>query len=200
MKKITILVFALSVFILMPQGHIMGQVTDPVKKTEKKAEKRVNRNIDKEINKAFDDLEKGIGGLFKKNKKQKKASQPEAKKSEQVAGQPKDTGVTAQTEQEKSKPSLNWAKYDFVPGDKVIFDDDLIGEENGEFPSRWDLKAGTAEVAKLDGENVIMFRGGHPTIVPYLKNSDKEIVPAHKESLPIRITHYLSGMRSKLSF
>ncbi|MEA1897200.1 MAG: OmpA family protein, partial [Bacteroidota bacterium] len=70
-----------------------------------------------------------------------------------------------------------WAKYDFVPGDKIIFEDDLIGEENGEFPSRWDLVQGTAEVAKVDGENVIFLRGGHPTIVPYLENSTQDYLP-----------------------
>lgn len=31
-----------------------------------------------------------------------------------------------------------WSKYNFVPGDKIIFDDNLSNEESGEFPSRWD--------------------------------------------------------------
>jgi outer membrane protein OmpA-like peptidoglycan-associated protein len=72
---------------------------------------------------------------------------------------------------------LNWAKYDFVPGDKIIFEDDLMFEENGEFPSRWDLHRGVVEVAQLDGENVIMFRGGQPTIIPYMENSDQDYLP-----------------------
>ena len=84
----------------------------------------------------------------------------------------------AEAPAESSTGNLNWAKYDFIPGDKIIFDDDLSFEENGEFPSRWDLKHGVAEVAELDGENVIMFRGGQPTIVPYLENSDQDYLPA----------------------
>ena len=51
-------------------------------------------------------------------------------------------------------------------------------EENGEFPSRWDLKRGVVEVAELDGKNVIMLRGGQPTIIPYLQNSDQDYLPA----------------------
>jgi outer membrane protein OmpA-like peptidoglycan-associated protein len=72
---------------------------------------------------------------------------------------------------------LTWAKYDFVPGDKIIFEDDLIGEENGEFPSRWDLVTGVAEVAEVDGDNVIFLRGGGPAIVPFLKNSNEDYLP-----------------------
>jgi OOP family OmpA-OmpF porin len=49
-----------------------------------------------------------------------------------------------------------YTKYDFVPGDKVIFYDDLSGEEIGEFPSRWDLDRGVFEVVKQGNENYIM--------------------------------------------
>ena len=177
MKKLVTLIFALGVFVLMPQESLLGQVKDPVKKTEKEGENRVNKTIDKGINKGFDKLEKGIGGLFKKNKKQKESSKPETKQSEQVAGQPKNATVIAQAEQEKTQASLNWAKYDFVPGDKIIFEDNLQGEENGEFPSRWDLYDGNTENAVFGNENVIMFRGGHPAIVPYLKNSNIDYLP-----------------------
>ena len=85
--------------------------------------------------------------------------------------------VAAQEKQENEKLSLNWAKYDFVPGDKIIFEDNLIGEENGEFPSRWDLIQGNVEIAQLGGENVIMFRAGSPGIIPYLKDPEKDYLP-----------------------
>lgn len=172
MKKIVTLFFALSVFFLMSQESLLGQVKDPVKKTEKAGEKRINKNIDKEINKGFNKLEKGIGGLFKKNKKQKEPPQSETKQSEQVAGQTKDATDAAQT-----KPSLVWAKYDFVPGDKIIFEDNLEGEENGEFPSRWDLQYGNVEIAQFGGENVIMFMSGSSCIIPYLKNPEQDYLP-----------------------
>ncbi len=74
----------------------------------------------------------------------------------------------------EEKAALNWAKYDFVPGDKVIFEDNLLGEENGEFPSRWDLVNGNVEIGEFDGENVIMFMSGGSCIVPFLKNSKQD--------------------------
>ena len=50
-------------------------------------------------------------------------------------------------------------------------------EENGEFPSRWDLMRGNVEVAEFGGEPVIMFRDGAPTIMPYLKNASEDYLP-----------------------
>ncbi|NOY37709.1 MAG: OmpA family protein [Chlorobi bacterium] len=75
------------------------------------------------------------------------------------------------------KNELSWAKYDFVPGDEVIFEDNLEDEENGEFPSRWDLVRGNVEIAQLNGENVIMLRDGEPSIIPYLKNPEADYLP-----------------------
>ncbi len=49
-----------------------------------------------------------------------------------------------------------YTKYDFVPGDKVIFYDDMAGEEEGEFPYRWNLEQGVFEVVRLGTEYWIM--------------------------------------------
>jgi len=49
-----------------------------------------------------------------------------------------------------------YTKYDFVPGDKVIFYDDLANEEIGEFPSRWNLDNGVFEIAKQGNDRYIM--------------------------------------------
>ena len=109
---------------------------------------------------------------LRKQEKQKK------KKQESQVKEEKDSKTTEQQiESKEDSPQLVWAKYDFVPGDVVIFEDDLLGEENGEFPSRWDLVNGNVEVAEFGGENVIMFRGGDPTIIPYLKNSKEDYLP-----------------------
>jgi len=70
------------------------------------------------------------------------------------------TGSTVSNEVESEENSGGaetkvWSKYNFVPGDEIIFEDDLSTEENGEFPSRWDLLKGNAENASLNGEPVI---------------------------------------------
>jgi OOP family OmpA-OmpF porin len=142
---------------------------DLLKKVKKKTDQKTDEAVDSELDK-----------LFGKKKKDKSATpedatvQPAEMETEVPATE---TEATAKTVAEEKSGVLTWAKYDFVPGDKVIFEDDLIGEENGEFPSRWDLAAGVAEVAEVDGENVIFLRGGGPSIVPYLKNSNEDYLP-----------------------
>jgi OOP family OmpA-OmpF porin len=49
-----------------------------------------------------------------------------------------------------------YSRYDFIPGDKVIFFDDLAKEEMGEFPSRWGLNDGVFEVVRQGGRNWVL--------------------------------------------
>lgn len=49
-----------------------------------------------------------------------------------------------------------YTKYDFIPGDKVIFYDDMKDDEEGEFPYRWKLDRGVYEVVRLGKEFWIM--------------------------------------------
>ena len=72
-----------------------------------------------------------------------------------------------------------WLFVDFnepvaTPVAKPVTESPSVDEENGEFPSRWDLVKGQTEIANVDGENVIMFIDGSPTIIPYIKNSKED--------------------------
>lgn len=62
----------------------------------------------------------------------------------------------------------SYAKYDFVPGDKIIFEDDLLGEQSDEFPSKWELVGGRCEIRKLNGENVIALLDDPTRITPLM--------------------------------
>ncbi len=143
----------------------LGQ-ENPAQKIKKESHKAINEGIDK---------------LFGKKKKkeeqtaQQTTQQPAQQQQEQ--GQASDQAQQAGAAAEEAKPELKWAKYDFVPGDRVIFEDNLLGEENGEFPSRWDLDRGIVEVAEFGGENVIMFREGAPAIMPYFKEVKEDYLP-----------------------
>jgi outer membrane protein OmpA-like peptidoglycan-associated protein len=167
MKTIRIL---LPLFLCLLISSPVHTQIDLLKKVKKKTEQKTDEKIDDELN-----------NLFGKKKKKEETA---ASEDETAAPAAVETGAAASdaeaaegTVAEAKTGVLSWAKYDFVPGDKVIFEDDLVGEENGEFPSRWDLARGVAEVAQVDGENVIYLRGGNPTIVPYLKNSDQDYLP-----------------------
>ena len=158
---------------------LSAQIKNVKNEAEKQGTHRVNNKIDQGIDKGFDKLEEGIGSLFKKKKKKKKSSINDVLKSEQEDTQ--QATVSANKNEGQTippQPDVKWAKYDFVPGDEVIFEDGpSADEENGEFPSRWDLYKGNVEIGEVDGENVIMFLSSSSYIVPYLKNSNKDYLP-----------------------
>ena len=53
------------------------------------------------------------------------------------------------------------AKSDFKRGGTVFFNDELKGEQMGEFPSKWDLLSGSeVEVVNIKGVNAIKMEGG----------------------------------------
>ncbi|RIJ49179.1 OmpA family protein [Maribellus luteus] len=152
---------------------------DVKKKVNRETNQRANSNTDKAIDKGFDKLEEGIGSLFgKKKKKGEEQNKPnEAEESQQQQENQQQLSGTGTNGQPTPKMNIQWSRFDFVPGDEVIFEDGPSnGEENGEFPSRWDLVEGNCEIINVNGENVIAFpKGGE--IIPYLKNSKDDYLP-----------------------
>lgn len=159
---------------------VNAQVKNVQTEAERQGTNRVNHKIDKGIDKSFDAIEEGIGSLFGKKKKKKKNKGKEENvntSSETTQG----NSIENTSEQAAATaPTMNveWAKFDFVPGDEVIFEDaPSADEENGEFPSRWDLYDGSAEIGAMNGEPIILFLNGGGAIVPYLKNSKEDYLP-----------------------
>ncbi len=127
------------------------------KSAEKAAERAVTRKTEQKVNK---ETERAMDTILGNGKKKKKSSPKENKNKEL-----EENDSTVNSKNESDNPEVTtldsapqtWSKYNFVPGDKIIFEDDLSGEENGEFPSRWDLSQGSAENAKKGDENIINF-------------------------------------------
>ena len=139
---------------------------DILKQVEKKIEKKAEDETDTAIN-------KGVGAITNQDKKEDNGTNAGDKK-------PATTGVAVNenknaNETESQKSLALYSKYDFVAGDQIIFEDNLTGEESGEFPSRWDLLSGSAENAKLGDDNVIHFIDDNTIIVPLMK--EKHFLP-----------------------
>lgn len=143
-------------------------------KVEREAEKRTEKRVNKGIDKVFDKAEECIDDTVKVNDKNSKTTSCKKGQTNEIA----DKETTGNHQQPQSV--LTWAKYDFVPGTEIIFEDNQQGEQNGEFPCKWDLVSGVIENATLDGENVIYFRetGNFPNgITPLLKNPSADYLP-----------------------
>jgi len=165
--KILVSFTTLVLAIILSTSECHCQIRNILKNTKKETTKNINKNINE-----------GLNNILNKNENEKvEQSSEEVKKEGAAKPSEESKNETEAKPAGNASPMLVWAKYDFVPGDKIIFEDVLSGEENGEFPSRWDLVEGNVENAVFGNENVIMFRGGHPTIVPYLKNSNIDYLP-----------------------
>ncbi|MDP2236753.1 MAG: OmpA family protein [Bacteroidales bacterium] len=192
MKRITIIALLTSLCSILSIQILNAQISperilrNTQRKTERKVENRIEKRIDKKVDKALDEVEDSMDG--KKKTEKPKESQEETSKKE--SGSPvnnsgtenKNASENEPVKQEKPlKPELTWSKFDFVPGDVIIFEDNQEGEQNGEFPSKWDLAGGLVENANFGGDNVIMFRkcniNGADGIVPLLKNTKEDYLP-----------------------
>jgi len=117
--------------------------------------KKSEQKVTKETEKAMDTV---LGnGNKKKKRSSKKNKDQEITENETPVNRPNETETSEEDIQTNTPEAKTWSKYNFVPGDKIIFEDDLASEENGEFPSRWDLSKGSAENAKMGDDNIINF-------------------------------------------
>jgi outer membrane protein OmpA-like peptidoglycan-associated protein len=64
-----------------------------------------------------------------------------------------------------------YQNYDFVPGDKIIFEDDFRADQDGEFPAHWALEKGQGVVNKVQNEPAFLLtEGNYATVAPRLKS------------------------------
>ncbi|HET6560067.1 MAG TPA: OmpA family protein [Prolixibacteraceae bacterium] len=119
-------------------------------KLKNQTNNRANNKVDQGIDKGMDALEGGVKGVFKKKDKADEATkqaeeaveeatdEATEEASEETSGEAKPDNVKA--------PSLQaYSKFDFVPGEKVIFYEDFSQDAVGDFPALWNTN-GSAEV------------------------------------------------------
>jgi len=111
------------------------------KKIENKVNQRVNQKADKAIDKGMDAVEGDVKGDAKKtdqaNENQK------AQDNKQAGATNADQGNKPSGQEQTQLQS--YSKYDFVPGEKVIFFEDFSQDAVGDFPALWNTN-GSAEV------------------------------------------------------
>lgn len=114
----------------------LGLIAAPVSnaglgdKFKKKAEDKANKEADKAINSTDQKTESTKDG--------EKKSEDTGEKTDAPKGSGDIGGVST--------------KFDFTPGDKLLFYDDFTQDELGEFPVHWKLTQGTLEVAEMNGQ------------------------------------------------
>jgi len=60
--------------------------------------------------------------------------------------------------------------YDFVPGDKILFEDNFSDDQDGEFPAKWNLESGQGVLNKINDELCFFLtEGNFVKVSPRLK-------------------------------
>jgi len=119
---------------------LSAQIINVPRRVENKVVNRVNNRIDRGIDKGLDVIEDSLTG------NNKKTSTPATQKSD-----PKKTGTTTTAAggtaaaNQDQQAMQTYSKYDFVPGEKVIFFEDFSQDAIGDFPALWNTN-GSAEV------------------------------------------------------
>lgn len=121
-----------------------GQIKiDLKKKVENAVNNRANQRTNQAINKGLDEIE----GAIKEGVKENNEAQPaDAQKDQNAqAGGQTDQGKGNQDGTQQQTSLEAYSKYDFVPGEKVIFYEDFSQDAVGDFPALWNTN-GSAEV------------------------------------------------------
>lgn len=178
MKKLRVIPALFATLVIFTSG-LQAQIKVDVKdKINEEANARTNDVIDEAIGSGFDKVEDGLTGIFASDGK-KRSDRKESEKA--TVCEPEEEKIKSELlipGSQQIQPTLKWNKYDFVPGEKIIFEDNQEGEQNGEFPSRWDLsEGGSVENASFGEQNVIYFKEASSCIIPYFKDPTKDNLP-----------------------
>ncbi|WP_341839050.1 OmpA family protein [Chitinophaga caseinilytica] len=116
-------------------------------KIKQKAEARAERRVDGAIDKSMDKAEEEVDGQLKQPaKKQKSEKEKPAQTVPQDAGKP-NTGLKS------------YSKFDFIPGERIVYTEDFAGDAIGELPLKWTTnnRGETVTIDKLPGNWMRLF-------------------------------------------
>ena len=186
MKRIVLLITAL----LLVCGGAYAQ-SNVFNRLKNRAKNAAEQNIGNKIEQGVNDVLNGNVKINNNNQQQQSQQQEPPVEEESMNQHQDENKPDGNQKVEKEKPAETaYAKSDFVPGDEIFFEDDFAGEQLGEFPSRWDLLDGYAEVVSIAGRKCIGFTDdGNGEVWPLMENQ-KDFLP---DVFTLEFDTYISG-------
>jgi OOP family OmpA-OmpF porin len=145
-----------TLFLLFPTMFLLGIVLnsnaqiDVKQKARDKSIERADQRTDEGIDAGLDAVESGVKSVFQK--KDKSEDEEEYEDNSESGSEDEDNEEVSSDINKKSgtQPALqSYTKYDFVPGDQVLFFEDFSQDEVGDFPALWTTD-GSGEVKTLN--------------------------------------------------
>jgi len=143
--KLVVSVLCMFIFTTSASSQILKKLG---KRAEKAAERAIERRIEKETSEKTEEV---LDSIFEPGKKGK---QPTDKDGNPIPQQenPNESSESKSEEissSDSQSESLKvYSKFDFVPGDKILFFDDFKDDFIGDFPAKWNTN-GSGEVVTI---------------------------------------------------
>jgi OOP family OmpA-OmpF porin len=160
MKKIFFVVIALTLLTQVSYSQFGNLLNKAKEKAKSKTEQRVDKKMDSEMDKALDKAEgKNAKNSNSTNNTNEETSSANEEGSPKVENKPADNSLKS------------FSRFDFVPGEQIVYFDDFEQETIAELPLGWNTN-GSGEVVTLDKAEGQWLRLHHPFI--YLTRNEKE--------------------------
>lgn len=141
--KLIVSLFTL-LFLIGISSNSFGQINlkDKLKKTTNSIDQRSDQGIEKSLDKAQENL----GKIFKKKENQEEQHQEQPQEQQPSVEGQEYYQPESESQSPASQPKLeSYSKFDFVPGERIIFYEDFSQDAIGDFPALWNTN-GSAEV------------------------------------------------------
>jgi outer membrane protein OmpA-like peptidoglycan-associated protein len=141
---------AITLFFLFTGGVQAQGLFDKIKeKVKEKVEQKTDEAIDESVDAAAESVDDAVKSDENNNAEENQKVEPEKQKKalkEEVSGE---EPADEQAVQEKASLK-SFSKYDFVPGEKVIYFEDFASDNVGDFPALWNTdKSGEVTTTNL---------------------------------------------------
>ncbi len=140
--------FYLMVMILFMTISVQAQI-DVKGKIKNATLNRANQKTDEAIDKGLDEAEEGVTKAVTNDKEKEDSEEAETEDKDESSpdaeAENNDNAEKDNVKKDASPKLESYSKYDFIPGEKVIFYEDFSQDAVGDFPALWNTN-GSAEV------------------------------------------------------
>jgi len=191
---IRMLRYLISCFLMLGFAtNLNGQLLKKLgKRAERAAERTVERRVERETQKKTD---AALDSILEPGSKGEQGKAPNTTGGQEGNDGNSNNGSNTNTPTGKSGPKTIqvYSKFDYVPGDKLLFFDDFSNDFVGDFPSKWNTN-GSGEVVTINDspQKWLKFLPGHATF--YIPD-----VPSLPEDYTIEFDLFAVGLDRKTS-
>src|SRR5690606_2288672 len=136
-------------------------------KVSRKIDQKADRAIDKALDKGEKEIDEEVNETVKGEKKEKK------KGSDKSVSDGDENSNPAEDVENNEETFIAYSKFDFIPGEKVIFYDDFSMDNIGDFPAKWNTN-GSGEVVTTSDNAKWFELKGNSIYIPLMEKSLQE--------------------------